>query len=360
MQALNNQPTPAPLTNISQANATETNQTYSGQGGMPNNMSGLNSTLSGHGNDVSSIDNQNLSSGNLTSGNLTSGNMTSGNLTSGNLTSGNMTSGNMTSGNMTDLNSRNLQTLSQPVSGGHAFNISGFSNMTRLSNINELKHGDVIAIESAAVQNAYIKVLNETCTSVQPNSHCGNITGTVGISNQTLWIIKQGGADSWCLEMFGNPKLFLHLNVTECVQGNQTCGDVNLLVTDTQNCSVDYAVRFLPIAPTPNAINSASGNMTSLSSGSMNNTMSGNASMNSTSSSSLGSQQQSNFVFAIQSPTSANAFLNFDAKDCSQGSSTNMSCGKITTTFAKSVMDVQPTSPMAFVIHIVEEEPVIS
>jgi len=83
-----------------------------------------------------------------------------------------------------------------------------------------------------------------------------------------------------------------------------------------------------------------------------NNTSGGMTANNSMQGSSLGMD----FVWAIQSTQSANAFLSFDGTDCKKGTT---SCGRINLTVKASVMDIQTKDPQTFVIHALEEEPVV-
>jgi hypothetical protein len=210
-----------------------------------------------------------------------------------------------------------------------------------MRDIKDFNHGDIISLESGVVKNAYVQAMLDTCMNAQTNTECGNLTGIMGMSNMTHWMVKQGGANSYCLELLNSNNTFLLLNATDCTQGNnqQTgCGKVTLFKADTGNCGIEYGLRFVPITPPPNAtahLNATDMNVANNSNGSIG----------------------QNFVWAIQSVQNAEAFIYFDAATCKEG--TTNTCGTFNIRMVNSVADLTPNSPAAFVIHAIDEEPTL-
>jgi hypothetical protein len=246
--------------------------------------------------------------------------------------------------------SSNSNTNRSELNRTGSFGVAGFSNSTIINNAKDLNHGDVISLESALVSNAYIQAMSDNCTGVvQGDQECGSLIGSMGMNNRTQWLVKQGPADSFCLQLYNSPNLFLFINGTDCTQGNEACGTINLFKADTGNCGIEYGVRFVPIIPANNTMTNST--MQGMSG---NTTMPG---MGSNATMPMDGASGQNFAWAIQSTQNANAFFSFDANECKQGAAQR--CGMLNLAMVGSVREILPTSVRAFIIHEIEEEPVI-
>jgi hypothetical protein len=201
-------------------------------------------------------------------------------------------------------------------------------NMSSNTTLHKFRHDDIITLDSPSVRNAHILASYQECsTNKTAGFRCGDLLGTS--SNATKWIIKQGGAETFCLMVNDMPKVFLYMNVEDCDQSDVTCGNPGLIYADTNLCSIEYSFRFLPVR---------------------------------------GRGQQEGELWAIQSGQNPSAYLTFNTTGCEGGAMNNSmgnnlnntsGCGTVTGGWKNSVDQILETDPQTFIVGDVEEEPVV-